>query len=799
MTRNFENRFAIYNNLTKFTRIFNFNLMKVTLLNRYVALMFLAFSLSSFVSLAAPVANSDSNSGTEDQIIIVLAIQNNDLANGGTLVASTIDLNPSVTGNQSTFSSANGQWSVDYLSGHVTFVPNTNFNGVETINYTIENSLGQESNIAQITVTLSAVNDAPHITNNLLSIVEDAGIQNGNLLGNGDNDAEGTTLLCNTTPVVNAANGIFTVTANGVYTYTANTNFNGTDMVVVQVCDQGLPLPGLCVNDTLFIDITTVNDGPNAVNDNFNVIENSITLLSPLLNDTDIDNPLDQATLAILYGPFHGTASILNSGIVYTPDLNFIGQDSMLYQICDSAAPLTSICDQAYIHINVLPCATNPSADCDGDGVTNATEVSNGTDPNNPCSYTVASQTLVYGSVWVNADCDGDGYTNGTELGLNTNFNENCSFPFIAQNATPTTIWSGLDCDGDGVTNGDEVQTGTNASYPCDFYAISITLTPSITWMASDCDGDGVTNATEITDNTNPTNECSLIPTSITVVQNQLWFFFDCDGDGVQNGDELQDSTYYLDVCNYLSTSVTMPQSSLWMQYDCDGDGVINQDEMTDNTDAQDGCEFLVASQTVLTSSIWNAWDCDEDGVINATETTDNTNLNDPCSFLATSITLPVGDEYNNADCDADGLNNSTEGTLTTNPFNPDTDGDGLNDGQEVAQGSDPLDACDPVASNSTCLFIIPGGLSPNGDTYNDVFEIIGAANFPNNKLTIYNRYGNEVYTFSPGYTNQWVGQSNSTMNLGGDKLPDGVYFYVFDKFGDGKDESKGSVYLKNK
>ena len=83
--------------------------MKVTLLNRYVALMFLAFSLSSFVSLAAPVANSDSNSGTEDQIIIVLAIQNNDLANGGTLVASTIDLNPSVTGNQSAFSSANGQ------------------------------------------------------------------------------------------------------------------------------------------------------------------------------------------------------------------------------------------------------------------------------------------------------------------------------------------------------------------------------------------------------------------------------------------------------------------------------------------------------------------------------------------------------------------------------------------------------------------------------------------------------------------------------------------------------------------
>ena len=278
-----------------------------------------------------------------------------------------------------------------------------------------------------------------------------------------------------------------------------------------------------------------------------------------------------------------------------------------------------------------------------------------------------------------------------------------------------------------------------------------------------------------------------------------MWFLFDCDGDGVQYGDELQDSTYYLDGCNYLSTSVTMPQSSVWTQYDCDGDGVINEDEMADNTDVQDGCEFVAASQTVPTSSTWNAWDCDEDGVTNATETSDNTNLNDPCSFIAASITLPVGDEYNNADCDTDGLNNATEGTLTTDPFNPDTDGDGLNDGQEVAQGSDPLDACDPVATNSTCLFIIPEGLSPNGDGINDLFEIIGAENFPNNKLTIYNRYGNEVYTFSPGYVNQWVGQSNSTMNLGGDKLPDGVYFYVFDKFGDASDESKGSVYLKNK
>lgn len=767
--------------------------MKLTLPHRLLGLLGFALCLGSMPAYAAPIANNDNSSGNEDQTIVVLAIQNNDLANGGTLLSSTIDLNASLIGNQSTFTSANGQWAVDYLSGNVTFVPNANFNGTETISYNIENSLAEESNLAQISVTLAAVNDAPFITNNLLSITEDAGTQNGNLLSNGDFDVEGTSLLCTVIPVVNAANGTFTVASNGAYTYTSNANFNGTDMVVVQVCDQGTPTPALCSNDTLFINLTPVNDGPNAVNDNYSIIENSITSLTPLVNDTDIDSPLDQNTLTVLYGPFHGTATILNNNIVYIPNLNFTGQDSLLYQICDSAAPLTSICDQAYVYINVLTCTNNPIADCDGDGVTNATELVNGTDANDPCSYTAASQTLSYGSIWVNADCDLDGFTNGIELGLSTDFNDDCSFPFVAQNAMPSNAWMAADCDGDGVTNGDEVQSSTFALDACDFYAISITLTPSNTWMASDCDGDGVTNADELTDNTNPTNECSLLPTSITLAQSQLWFFFDCDGDGVQNGDEIQDSTYYLDGCNYLSASVTMTPSSTWLQYDCDGDGVINLNEMSDNTDPQDGCIFVLASQSVPTSSIWNAWDCDEDGVINATEVSDNTDLNNPCSFIQASITLPVGDEFNYADCDNDGLNNMTEATLTTDPFNPDTDGDGLNDGQEVAQGSDPLDACDPVATNSTCVFIIPEGISPNGDNVNDKFEIIGADNFPNNKLTIFNRFGNEVYTFSPGYTNQWIGTS------GDQTLPDGVYFYIFDKFGDATDEVKGYVYLKNK
>ncbi len=74
---------------------------------------------------------------------------------------------------------------------------------------------------------------------------------------------------------------------------------------------------------------------------------------------------------------------------------------------------------------------------------------------------------------------------------------------------------------------------------------------------------------------------------------------------------------------------------------------------------------------------------------------------------------------------------------------------------------------------------VIPGGISPNGDGMNDVFEIIGLESFPNNELQIFNRWGNLVYQAQP-YQNDWNGQANTgKMTLYGDALPNGTYFYV--------------------
>jgi len=79
----------------------------------------------------------------------------------------------------------------------------------------------------------------------------------------------------------------------------------------------------------------------------------------------------------------------------------------------------------------------------------------------------------------------------------------------------------------------------------------------------------------------------------------------------------------------------------------------------------------------------------------------------------------------------------------------------------------------------------IPKGISPNGDTKNDSFDL---TNFSVNKLEIFNRYGIKVYTKS-GYKNEWDGTSDK-----GQELPDGTYYYVVE-FESGKSKT-GWVYL---
>lgn len=84
--------------------------------------------------------------------------------------------------------------------------------------------------------------------------------------------------------------------------------------------------------------------------------------------------------------------------------------------------------------------------------------------------------------------------------------------------------------------------------------------------------------------------------------------------------------------------------------------------------------------------------------------------------------------------------------------------------------------------------FKIPNVFTPNGDHFNDLFEISGLPPF--SSLIVFNRSGREVYR-SDQYNNDWGGT-----DIDGSMLPAGTYWYVLITPGlSGK--HKGQVYIK--
>jgi gliding motility-associated-like protein len=110
----------------------------------------------------------------------------------------------------------------------------------------------------------------------------------------------------------------------------------------------------------------------------------------------------------------------------------------------------------------------------------------------------------------------------------------------------------------------------------------------------------------------------------------------------------------------------------------------------------------------------------------------------------------------------------------------------------------DNFGACDTATSfvSVDCYFevLVPQGFSPNGDGVNDKFEIIGIEDYPNARITVYNRWSHKVYE-SRHYDNSWDGRSQVAFTMGSGVLPKGTYFYVLE-LGDGTALKKGFIYI---
>ncbi len=204
-------------------------------------------------------------------------------------------------------------------------------------------------------------------------------------------------------------------------------------------------------------------------------------------------------------------------------------------------------------------------------------------------------------------------------------------------------------------------------------------------------------------------------------------------------------------------------------------------------------------------------------------EATDEAGNSVNCSFLVLVNNPPVGEDDN-----ADFLEEDTDITIDVLDNDWDPDGDPITVGSASAQngvvsiiddmlnyspnegwcGTDTItyvvcdiyNACDTaiVVVQVECFIdlIIPEGISPNGDGVNDTFEIIGLEDYPDHRISIYNRWGRMVYE-SENYQNDWDGRSQDALDLGNGFLPEGTYFMVLE-LGNGVKPVKGYVYLNH-
>ena len=181
-------------------------------------------------------------------------------------------------------------------------------------------------------------------------------------------------------------------------------------------------------------------------------------------------------------------------------------------------------------------------------------------------------------------------------------------------------------------------------------------------------------------------------------------------------------------------------------------------------------------------------------GPDNATGTTINVLLPDGYTFVSTSTTIGTYDPITGV-WTIGNLNNGETVTLTISATVNATGNYSMTAVIQCIEQEATL-----VNNVSTVVllptdFSIPGGYSPNDDGVNDLFIIRGIENYPKNRFTIFNRWGNKVFEASP-YLNTWDGRSTMGIRVGGDLLPSGTYFYVL-TLGKGLATYKGTISLE--
>ncbi|HCE4530749.1 TPA: tandem-95 repeat protein [Vibrio parahaemolyticus] len=264
--------------------------------------------------------------------------------------AYTIDLNEVFKDSDSSLEfsvSGNDNIQISIVSGVATITPTADWNGKETITFTVKDSSGESVN-QTVDFTVAPVVD---IEADSADVVEDTPTII-NVLGN--DTFESTDKVVSLDADNGPKNGTVIVNNDGTVTYTPDDNYVGEDTFTYIVTSGGMS-----ESTTVEVNVTPVNDAPVAKDDIATTQEDTAVTIDVLPNDTDVDG--DKLSIQSATVPeAQGKVEIVDGKLVFTPAENFNGDVEITYTVTDGA-----LTDQAKVTVTVNPVNDAPTIKVD--------------------------------------------------------------------------------------------------------------------------------------------------------------------------------------------------------------------------------------------------------------------------------------------------------------------------------------------------------------------------------------------------------------------------------------------------
>jgi MYXO-CTERM domain-containing protein len=219
----------------------------------------------------------------------------------------------------------------------LTYTPAADFAGADAFTFEVNDGT-VDSAAATVSITVTAVNDAPVASAQSVAATEDTPV--AVTLAGSDPETEALAFAV----VEGPAHGTLSGTAPAL-TYTPAADFAGADAFTFEVNDGTVDSAAATVSIT----VAAVND--LAVASAQWVAATEDTPVAVTLSGSDVDG--DPLTYALLTGPSHGTLSGAPPALGYAPDADWAGEDTFTFRVNDGTA------DSAPATVTVAVAAVN--------------------------------------------------------------------------------------------------------------------------------------------------------------------------------------------------------------------------------------------------------------------------------------------------------------------------------------------------------------------------------------------------------------------------------------------------------